>query len=194
MKSLSMNATKHELQQRFMEDRIPYHEGNRRDDESSVVYWLRLWAATRRLEYVLGCPPVADYRFECPVDGLKMDLRLEHEDGSISIVEAKRGGGINDMRSVCAGIGQLFMYKAALRAEMKSELPEVRLILVSDMDVEQRNVGIVMLACRMAGVEYYPVPSYQSYEDFIIAKNEEWIRAEGSQRAFPLEQWRGPQE
>jgi hypothetical protein len=185
MKSLSLDATKLEFHQRMIDDRLDYYEQNRRNDESSVVYWLRLWAATRQLEKVINAPPVSEYRFECPVGGLKMDLRLDHENGSITIVEAKKGAA-NDMRAICAGIGQLFMYKAALRAEMRRELPPIRLVLVSDMDVEQRSIGIVMLACQMAGVEYFPVPSYQSYEDFIITRNQKWIKEEGWKRAFPL--------
>lgn len=181
--TLSEFSTVSELEQRFVDDRIMSRMTEVRDDESSVMWQLRLSATLRHLERVIGCDPVHAYYFECPVAGMSMDLFLSHTDGSFTIVEAKRGESI---RNVCAGIGQLYIYLAAARRELYPNQALINLTLVSDLPPEETL--IVSDACMLAGVKYAYAISFDelhSIVERVLSESEQkWQAQEGSKRAF----------
>jgi len=176
-------ATVADLEDRLVEDKIMSRMVAVRDDESSIMWQLRLHAAMRKLERAIGCDPVHAYYFECPVAGMSMDLFLSHTDGSFTIVEAKRGDSV---RNVCAGIGQLYMYLAAARRELYPNQALINLTLVSDLPPEDSL--IVGDACMMAGVKYAYAISFDELHSIVERVQEEaeqtWKKDVGNKRAF----------
>jgi len=129
------------------------------DNEASGVLQLRLHLAAGKLADVLGVKPFIRHKFEFLIKGLGFaDLALFHADHGVTLVEAK---GPHCNRMLVAGIGQLFMYEAALRANMGGRAPAyVDKILCAPVTAEESMP--TWRACELAGVRFVHLACYRN--------------------------------
>ena len=134
---------------------------NSRDDEQCIVTLLRMHCIFGQIRKMLGCSQIDRYKFEFGVKGGRIDLALFHTDGGVSLVEAK---GSHDVRTVAAGIGQLFLYEAMYSAFKPKAKPPAYIHKYLVAPIEGEAVRIVDIACARAGVRFI------SYAPFALIK------------------------
>lgn len=137
-----------------------------RNDESAAVLMLELMLMFGDLERAFGLPRIHGHRFEFNVPGGRIDLLLFHEDGGMSIVEAKSESAD---REIVRGIGQLCLYAVALPRVLSSrQQPKyIRRILCAPIAPEE--CGRLMDACALAGVEFKQLPPFAMFKAQIEA-------------------------
>jgi len=144
-----------------------YEDARRMENnERAVILMLKLMLAFGDLAYALQVPRIAGGRFEFPVQGGRIDLLLFHEDGGVTIVEAKPE---TEVRMIVGGIGQLCMYTALLPAALhEARRPAyIRRVLCAPI-VPEKSLDLVA-ACRLAGVDFVPLPSIALFKGKIDA-------------------------
>jgi len=133
------------------------------NNEEMAVIGLKVLLLGGDAERVLGCNKIERYRFEVSIGLGRVDLVLFHKDGGISLVEVKAD---SDLRSVCGGIGQLFMYEAELPLSKFGNgiKPKyVNKILASPLSPEKAAKAI--RACSLAGVKYVCVARHSDVKE-----------------------------
>ena len=132
------------------------------DNEKAVTQVLRLMLLFGDLQRVLKVKPISRYKFEFPVNSGRIDLLLFHNDGGISIVEAKAD---RLPREIALGIGQLCMYEAGLRKKMRPAY--INRILIAP--IKSENSLEIMSACELAGVKFIHLPKFKKIKGDIEA-------------------------
>ena len=127
------------------------------NDERFVVLTLRLLAETGNLGAMLGGSPIAHVRLEFDVRIGRIDMLLIHEDGGISVIEAKAVGALAHM---AGGIGQILLYSHALIELVGPGEPPPYVNGYLAAPVEG-HASEKMLAhvCRMGGVRLIALPA-----------------------------------
>jgi hypothetical protein len=148
------NMTKTEIEQRMIDDGIIAYFNNMQSNESSVIVQLKILLITGDFNKLFKCGSISRYRFEYTIDKFRIDLILFHNDGGISIIEAKSGGFL---REVVAGIGQLFAYELYISDKFK-EAKYINKILCSTSDVKESSKLIRI--CNNAGVKFVQLAEY----------------------------------
>jgi len=124
------------------------------NNENAVIQVLRLMLIFGHLHRLLKVRPISRYRFEVTVSTGRIDLLLFHDDGGVSIVEAKADRAPRD---IAPGIGQLFMYEAAVHKSMRPAY--VNKILIAPIRPEQ-SVDLTR-ACELADVQFTILPVFE---------------------------------
>lgn len=106
----------------------------------------------------LGLPRIVSVEREVNITGSRPDFVAAHEDGSVSIIEVKRGG---IQRDVVAGIGQLSMYAVKMAG---NHGVTIRRILAWDFRGSLEDERAICKACDMAGVLPLPLGSMDDHE------------------------------
>lgn len=144
-----------------------YEDARRMENnERAVILMLKVMLAFGDLADALQVPKIAGGRFEFPVQGGRIDLLLFHADGGVTIVEAKPE---TEVRMIVGGIGQLCMYSVLLPAALHaSRRPAyIRRVLCAPLAPE-KSVDMIA-ACRLAGVDFVPLPSFALFKELIEA-------------------------
>lgn len=132
------------------------------NNEAIVTKVLKLMLLLGDARRVLKVDRISRYRFEFKVSTGRVDLILFHNNGGVTIIEAKTEGL---PREIAKGIGQLFMYEAAIRKDMN--VPYINKILIAPMKPEN---GVELNdACELAGVKFVNLPSYQTMKKIIVS-------------------------
>jgi hypothetical protein len=133
------------------------------NNEEAAVLQLRLHLAAGRLATVLGVRPIVSCRFEFQLKGLGFaDLAIFHANHGVTLVEVK--GPVGN-REACAGLGQLFMYEAALRRQLVGgQVPAyVDKILCAPLPPEKAMP--TWEACQAAGVRFVHLATFKQLQE-----------------------------
>ena len=125
-------------------------------NERVIICLMEMNYQCGHLESILHCKKITSYKLEVHVGCGRIDMLLFHSESEVSIVEAKSSGRPS---AVCGGIGQLFMYEAALIKKFKkSKINKINKILVAPIDGE--DSAPIIEACNIAGIEFAHYATY----------------------------------
>ena len=135
------------------------------DNESLAKLQLRLLLIFQNLERFLGCPTITGSRFEyhIPRTG-RVDLLLTHPGDGISLIEAKSGA--ESKTGMAGGIGQLFVYEAAIMAQKNPPAWIEKYLVIPG---QSKDSGEIVSACRLAGVTFVSLASHTRMREFVKA-------------------------
>lgn len=135
-------------------------------DEKAVVLQLKMMLAAGDLRRLLGVGKIDRYRFEFAVQDGRIDLLLFHEDGGVSIVEAKPE---TNPVSIAAGIGQLCYYAAVLPEKYSAAKRPAYINRFLCAPIKPERSLALMAACEMAGVKFIHLAPYAVFKARIDA-------------------------
>lgn len=118
---------------------------------------------------VMAWPPVSRIRRQFRLGKAISDLLLEHEDGSITLIEVKSPG--LSLRDYCTGIGQLAYQTIMAMSHFQART--VRKVLATPGPV---SVDLVF-ACEAAGVDIMPTMTMEQWRASLVDVDEALIRA-----------------
>jgi hypothetical protein len=132
--------------------------------ESLAVLLLEAWLHTGHLERALDLPKVHGSRFEFHVPGGRIDLLLFHEDGGMTILEAK---GWAQPAKIASGIGQLFYYASVLPSVLSARQQPKYLRKMLVAPVSPQEAVPLLGACQSAGVDFRPLPTIDQVREIV---------------------------
>lgn len=123
------------------------------EEQVHDVLMTMLLASTGKSAFSLitNTAPIVHVHREFPVARGRVDILLTHEDGSITLVEVKKGGC---RTRVMAGIGQLSMYAVLLSGRNNIT---IRRVLAWDFIGDLQEEESFCDACELAGVIPFPI-------------------------------------
>lgn len=133
------------------------------EDWASLM--LRIFALSGSLEPLLGCSKVSRYLCEFGMGQFRADLVLWHEDGGVSIVEAKGDGAVT---GVVAGFGQVSMY-ALMYLQQCGTRPPAYLRKYVVAPIVPEHMALCTLAALSCNVQFVPLPRFEGFKDQIAA-------------------------
>lgn len=134
------------------------------EEEVQRVLWsmLESEAGAEKLCRDLGLPRVTNVSREVILSRGRADFVLAHEDGSVSIVEVKRGG---DQRRVVSGIGQLSLYAVQMAGKHGVTIRRVLAWDFQGGSLEEERA--ICDACEDAGVIPLPLGRMEDHREGI---------------------------
>lgn len=132
-----------------------------RDSERWAILALRILAMTGQLEPILRCAPIARYSFEVSMGLNRADLVCWHEDGGVSIIEAK--GGDAGITSVVSGIGQVAMYALMYLQGCANPPAYLKKYVVAPVPGDQ--IALCVLTALNCNVQFVSLPAFGSMRD-----------------------------
>lgn len=147
-----------------------------RNDENMVMTVLRMWAIFGQLEKMFQCGPVASTEFEAEIPGGRIDLLIHHQDGGITIVEAKAAA--TGARAIVGGAGQLMLYEQIIIKHARCQPAYINKWLVAPTASDDER-DLIGAACDSAGIFFLSAPGF----DVVKEKRDElvtFIRSHGS--------------
>ena len=138
--------------------------GNAKDDEAYVTAILKVWEWSGEIAKVFQTGSVRKMVYEFEVGPCRIDALIFHEDGGATLIEAK---GAGSLRHLCAGIGQAALYGEILMDTLPpDQRPKyLRKWLIAPIASLECS-GILLRACRSAGMNLLPIERFTSFADF----------------------------
>lgn len=136
-----------------------------RNCEAWAILALRILAMTGQLVPILRCAPIARYSFEFSMGLNRADLVCWHEDGGVSIIEAKGGDGT--LTSVVSGIGQVTMYALLYLQGCTKPPAYLRKYVVAPVSEDQ--IALCVLTALNCNVQFVSLPAFGSLREHALA-------------------------
>ena len=129
------------------------------NDECMATTLLELMIKFGHAEKMLSVPKIDNYKAQMRLGLGIPDFVLFHADGGISIVEVKAD---KELRSIVAGIGQLFFYESMIPDAFKGkkDVPTyIRKILAVPIDFDKCDK--INKACELSGVSLVNLTTHE---------------------------------
>lgn len=134
--------------------------GTLQNNEKALTLQLKLLSEFGNLQKCFRTSKIERYKFEHHVGCGRVDLFMVHKDGGLSIVEAKAE---NSLSVIAAGIGQLFVYEAAiLRKSYKNPPKYINKILCVPVKIGKHPE--LELACANSGIQLVGLMEYSDFK------------------------------
>lgn len=154
-----------ELAKRATDEGVLHLASRTRGGESWAILVLQILAMSGRLDSLLRCAKVSRYLFEFSLGSFRADLVLWHDDGGVSIVEAKGAEGA--LTGVVSAFGQVSMY--ALMYLQQCPKPPVYLKKYVVAPVAPDHVALCTFTAVACNVQFVPAPPIAEFREQIAA-------------------------
>jgi hypothetical protein len=153
------------LMKRATDEGVLHMAARTRGGESWAILVLQILAMSGRLDSLLRCSKVSRYLFEFSLGSFRADLVIWHEDGGVSIVEAK--GAETALTGVVSAFGQVSMY--ALMYLQQCPKPPAYLKKYVVAPVAPEDLALCCFTGVGCNVQFVPAPPFEEFREQIAA-------------------------